>query len=239
MGRDGQHDILLPDSNVSKEHLSFHYKYCEGMDVYEIVDYSRNGTVLDGFGLEHSKPYRLGHGSVLKVGSTTLLCHIHEGTNTCTECEPSCLGFMTPASPPPPIASSRNLRTRHAAEMTQIKRKFGLNGSSLVPKLPKGYEDKSKIRRETVGSSHDSEKTDAGSTEEPIRSDNKGYAMLSKMGWKKGEGVGKSGEGTKSPVNVTVKMSKRGLGCPEDVTPLPKPKTKTKALEITKKRYEG
>ncbi|KAF6203055.1 hypothetical protein GE061_003468 [Apolygus lucorum] len=237
LGREGKHDIIIPDTNVSKNHLSFHYKYREGMDVYEIVDSSKNGTFLDGGCMVQNQLYQLQHGSVLKVGDTSLLCHIHEGTGTCYECEPGCLGFMNPVSPPPPPSGS-SLKARHALEMAQIKRKFGLN-KYTARELPKGYEDKSKIRRETVGSSHDSEKTDATSMEAPIRSGNKGYEMLTKMGWKEGKAVGKSGEGSTSPVNVTLKFSKRGLGCSEDdYVPPMKPKSKTKNLEITKKRYE-
>uniref|UniRef100_A0A0A9ZG24 Angiogenic factor with G patch and FHA domains 1 n=1 Tax=Lygus hesperus TaxID=30085 RepID=A0A0A9ZG24_LYGHE len=237
LGREGKHDIIIPDTNVSKDHLSFHYKYREGMDVYEIVDSSKNGTFLDGTCMVQNRVYQLQHGSILKVGDTLLLCHIHDGTGTCYECEPGCLGFMNPASPPP-LPSGSSLKARHALEMAQIKRKFGLN-KYTARELPKGYEDKSKIRRETVGSSHDSEKTDATSTEAPLRSGNKGYEMLTKMGWKEGKAVGKSGEGSTSPVNVTLKFSKRGLGCSEDdYVPPVKPRSKTKNLEITKKRYE-
>ncbi|CAB0020444.1 unnamed protein product [Nesidiocoris tenuis] len=240
LGREGDHDIVVPDDSVSKKHLTFHYAYREGVDVYEIVDgCSRNNTFLNGLQMRKGQPYLLEHGAVLKVGGTTLLCHIHAGRDTCAECEPSCLGFMTPLSPQQ-AQPQGSLRQRHAQEVQQIKKKFGLSGPQSGPRLPKGYEDKSKLRRETVGSSHDSEKTESTSTDAPLRSDNKGYGMLAKMGWKEGQGVGKSSDGAKEPVNVTVKLSKRGLGCPEDdYVPPSKPKSKSKTLQITKQRFEA
>ena len=53
---------------------------------------SRNGTYLNGKRLsvakQESDPHELVHGSVLQVGGTKLLCHIHAGQETCGHCEP-------------------------------------------------------------------------------------------------------------------------------------------------------
>lgn len=53
---------------------------------------SINGTLLDGIKLPmHSssnEPSILVHGSELIVGDTKLLCHIHDGMETCNLCEP-------------------------------------------------------------------------------------------------------------------------------------------------------
>ncbi len=42
--------------------------------------------------------------------------------------------------------------------------------------------------------------------------DNKGFAMLQKMGFKAGQGLGKSGEGRTEPVAVEIKADRGGLG---------------------------
>ncbi|XP_033101183.1 G patch domain-containing protein 11-like [Anneissia japonica] len=45
-----------------------------------------------------------------------------------------------------------------------------------------------------------------------ISSDNKGFAMLQKMGYKKGMGLGKTGTGRKEPVPIAIKTDRGGLG---------------------------
>ena len=40
--------------------------------------------------LRESEPLPLNHGCVIRIGSTQLLCHMHKGWETCTECEPGC-----------------------------------------------------------------------------------------------------------------------------------------------------
>jgi len=42
--------------------------------------------------------------------------------------------------------------------------------------------------------------------------DNKGYGMLAKMGWKDGDGLGKTGQGRAEPVQVEQRMERAGLG---------------------------
>lgn len=47
----------------------------------------------------------------------------------------------------------------------------------------------------------------------PIASDNKGFAMLQKMGYKPGQSLGKrSAEGLKEPISISVKSDRTGLG---------------------------
>ncbi|CAG01868.1 unnamed protein product, partial [Tetraodon nigroviridis] len=41
---------------------------------------------------------------------------------------------------------------------------------------------------------------------------NKGRKMLEKMGWKKGEGLGKEGTGMKDPIELKIRASQSGLG---------------------------
>jgi hypothetical protein len=58
-----------------------------------MIDFgSRNGTFLNGKRLsvakQESDPHEVIHGSLLQVGGTKLLCHIHAGQETCGHCEP-------------------------------------------------------------------------------------------------------------------------------------------------------
>lgn len=49
-----------------------------------------------------------------------------------------------------------------------------------------------------------------------ISSSNKGFALLAKMGYKPGMGIGKTGEGRKEPVGISVKTDRGGLGAEAD-----------------------
>lgn len=44
-----------------------------------------------------------------------------------------------------------------------------------------------------------------------------GMALLQKMGWRPGEGLGKNKEGTLEPLQLEVKLDKRGLVSHQDV----------------------
>ena len=44
-----------------------------------------------------------------------------------------------------------------------------------------------------------------------------GMALLQKMGWRPGEGLGKNKEGTLEPLQLEVKLDKKGLVSEQDV----------------------
>ena len=44
-----------------------------------------------------------------------------------------------------------------------------------------------------------------------------GMALLQKMGWRPGEGLGKNKEGTLEPLQLEVKLDKRGLVSDQDI----------------------
>merc|ERR550532_3017955 len=46
----------------------------------------------------------------------------------------------------------------------------------------------------------------------PIDKSNKGFALLAKMGFKEGSGLGKTGDGIKDPVPLSMKTDRTGLG---------------------------
>lgn len=91
LGREGDHSIIIPDINTSKHHLKFTFDKESGH--YFVTDVgSRNGTLLNNKRMSPSKqesdPIKVTHGSKIQIGSTILLCHIHEGNHTCGHCEP-------------------------------------------------------------------------------------------------------------------------------------------------------
>nr|CAD7197888.1 unnamed protein product [Timema douglasi] len=91
LGREKEHAVHIPDINISKHHAKFTFDEAQGK--YFIVDFgSRNGTYLNGdrlsVALRESDPHEVSHGSILQLGSTKLLCHIHMGRETCKQCEP-------------------------------------------------------------------------------------------------------------------------------------------------------
>uniref|UniRef100_A0A7S0EIA3 G-patch domain-containing protein n=1 Tax=Hanusia phi TaxID=3032 RepID=A0A7S0EIA3_9CRYP len=57
-----------------------------------------------------------------------------------------------------------------------------------------------------------------GNKPQDTLAESKGSDLLRKMGWKEGEGLGKSGTGTKDPVTVVMRAERAGLGSGGEVT---------------------
>ncbi|KAJ9066519.1 hypothetical protein DSO57_1008711 [Entomophthora muscae] len=53
--------------------------------------------------------------------------------------------------------------------------------------------------------------------ERPISSNNFGYKLLQKMGWKEGLGLGSSGQGRSEPIPLTIQEDKGGVGKNEEL----------------------
>lgn len=167
LGREGDHSILIPDINISKHHLKFTYN-TEKNGFYEITDLgSRNGTLLNGKRISASKqessPCEVTHGSMIQISSTTLLCHIHKGNETCIYCEPGLI--LNTDTSTEKVTISKN--DQHKNELRLLRKKFGIcqsfNGNT---QLPAGYTDRAHVRRVTVGSHNDHEKTQVASVDE-------------------------------------------------------------------------
>lgn len=213
IGREGDHSITIPDINTSKYHLNITYN--KDTNLYQAVDMgSRNGTLLNGRRMsvskQESEPLDIVHGSKLQIGSTVLLCHVHDGQQTCGHCEPGLLGQQEDDHLKP--SNTSNKLQKHKTELKNLKKKFGVsNFDNDGTKIPKDYTDRAKLRRDTVGSQNPYEKTKTASVDTSIASDNKGFKMLSKMGWKSGEALGKEG-GLVEPINVISNSGTTGLG---------------------------
>lgn len=63
-----------------------------------------------------------------------------------------------------------------------------------------------------MGSSNPNEKTATASVDESIPSTNKGFKMLSKLGWKAGQALGKATDAIVEPIQVHGNTGTMGLG---------------------------
>lgn len=138
MGREGKHDVIIPDINCSKYHLKFVYD--EAQNGYTVVDLgSRNGTFMNGKRMSNAKqesdPINLVHGTVLQIGQTKLLCHIHDGHSTCGQCEPGLLtdNSATAYSGETDDAyttKTTNVGDEHKRQLKNLKKRYGLQDES-------------------------------------------------------------------------------------------------------------
>ncbi|KAJ2948542.1 hypothetical protein O0L34_g7795 [Tuta absoluta] len=253
VGREGEHTILLRDANVSRNHLEIKYDINKRM--YTATDLgSKNGSFLNGVLMSESQvvslPMEVIHGSILQLGETKLLCHIHPGNDTCGHCEP---GLIMETQEKEKVAYTRtcDVKKQYELELARLKNKYKPEPLMIEDG---SYNDRAKARRETVGSSHSSEKTQATDTETHIAPENKGFKLLQKMGWSKGEGLGKDSQGDTAPIPLVSNEGKVGLGgagsaAPPVMVPLPRVRntlgpatlrlaTKSKLLQAPAKAFQ-
>ncbi|XP_012173875.2 G patch domain-containing protein 11 [Bombus terrestris] len=95
-------------------------------------------------------------------------------------------------------STSSSLIYRHAD-----KRKFEL--------MKKKTEIETKLNEKNSIKHIEEEKREAGLSS-AITSSNKGYEMIMKMGYKPGQGIGKTGSGRIEPISLEVKLDRQGLG---------------------------
>lgn len=222
--KDMNHAIRLPEMGVSKFHAEVYFD--QEQQSYMLVDQgSQNGTVINGNRIlqpkTKSEPHVLMHGDEVKMGETVLSFHIHSGTDTCDGCEPGQVmahisKHRREESTDVPGLSKGDKESLRQKELKQMKAKYGLQSTEYEEtkalKNPR-YKDRAESRRQTVGSEAVFQRDDApASVHEEISEVNKGRKMLEKMGWKKGEGLGREGKGMKDPIELKIRKSQSGLG---------------------------
>ncbi|XP_026320635.1 angiogenic factor with G patch and FHA domains 1 isoform X1 [Hyposmocoma kahamanoa] len=219
IGREGnQHTILLKEQNVSRNHLDI--KYDMERRMYMATDLgSKNGTLLNGLQMSQSQvvsdPMEIVHGSIIQLGETKLLCHIHPGNDTCGHCEPGLL-METQEKEKAAYTRTCSVQKQHQLELARLKNKYAPEPLMIEEGT---YNDRAKARRETVGSTHHSEKTQSTDVETSIAPENKGFKLLEKMGWSKGEGLGKDSQGDTEPIPLVGNEGTVGLGMPGAAAP--------------------
>ncbi|KAK9408476.1 angiogenic factor with G patch and FHA domains 1 [Crotalus adamanteus] len=219
-----EHTLHIPEASVSKFHVEVYFDH--ELQSYVLVDQgSQNGTVVNGNQIlqpkTKSEPHVLEHGDEVKIGETVLSFHIHPGSETCDGCEPGQVRAhlrLDKKNEPSivPALSKEEKELVRRKELKQIRVKYGLQNTEYeVDKVVKNpnYKDRAGKRRETVGSEGNFHRDDApASIHVEISESNKGHKILEKMGWKKGEGLGKSGGGIKDPIKLQLHRKHAGLG---------------------------
>ncbi|XP_021956302.1 angiogenic factor with G patch and FHA domains 1 isoform X2 [Folsomia candida] len=225
IGSEGlHHTIMLPDPSVEKHHATIVYSSTvddngddKNLKNYFISDHgSSTGTFLNGIRLSESQQcsekHAIVHGSIVKIGGFSILMHIHPGSFTCGHCEPGLLmGSAESIESQRPSYHAEIPKTRNAL-MKQIKKKYGIEKHISLPDAD-SYKDRSHERRTVKGSDNPYEKTQVVNAEESISKNNKGFKMLSKMGWNEGSSLGNMGnDGLLEPVRLEMRCDRSGLG---------------------------
>ncbi|XP_076547427.1 angiogenic factor with G patch and FHA domains 1 isoform X2 [Osmia lignaria lignaria] len=241
IGREGDHSVVIPDINVSKHHARFVYN--EEKKMYEIIDLgSRNGTFLNGKRLsvakQESESHEVSHGSIVQVGTTKLLCHIHNGNETCGHCEPGLVQQNNNAE-----ENKTSKKDLHKQELKRLKHKFGIEKDNVASasQVATGYQDRAQTRRQCIGSLNHHAKTQQSSVDISIAKDNRGFKLLSKMGWTEGQSLGKEGDGPTEPISLKNNPSKTGLGATSEFPTIELDSTTEKKQALwrkTQQRYK-
>lgn len=102
------------------------------------------------------------------------------------------------------------------------------------------YNDRAAHRRKVKGSSNEHAKTQTSSVNEQISSENKGFKMLSKLGWSEGRSLGKNDQGLKEPIRMATNVGTSGLGSRTLVEPTAGPEESKKLIwQMTQERYKA
>merc|ERR1712071_506816 len=250
IGRLSECVIHLDDVNVSKNHAKLIYN--EDEKSYTIQDLgSRNGTFINSerlsSSMEPSDEYILPHDSRLQIGGVDLLCHVHSGLETCDDCEPGLVNRAESQSTTVQTGTKQDLEKARKRELKKIRQKFGLESHEIdAGALNKaGYQDRAEVRRQTVGVDPVGAKTETASTQVPIANKNKGFQMLSKMGWSQGQALGRNEDAADAliePISVEMRAGREGLGAEAVISANSHQteasrKRRAEALEKTRQRY--
>lgn len=158
-GRDAKRDMVLDEDLVSKYHAVMLYD--KDTSSYRVQDFgSQNGTFLNSTRLsapkEVSEKKEVTHHDLLVIGSTTLIVHIHENSETCDDCEPgvylsklqSFRQYAGNDQEDNQLKAQTSIKVSHKEEMKNIKKRYGIHKDHFmeVPagSNPNDYVDRSK-----------------------------------------------------------------------------------------------
>ncbi|KAJ2158235.1 hypothetical protein GGF46_003912 [Coemansia sp. RSA 552] len=219
---------------------------------------STHGTFVNGNRVcpskTASKPYPLTHLDRISMGGSMLEVHIHEqwACSKCSSVGSSDISAQNTrarereaaavAHAMPPV----DLRKERVSNLQAIKRKYSL-ASPRSGEKPGRYVDRARIRRSMQSGIHAPSNPQADAQEAPARCSpeaspqdqgsigegNKGFAMLQKMGWAPGTGLGADQGGMVDPVVVQGNSERTGLGASQHPE-----SPRSKAGRITRERFD-
>ncbi|KAF9583981.1 Angiogenic factor with G patch and FHA domains 1 [Lunasporangiospora selenospora] len=204
------------------------------IDTFKITDSgSTHGTFLNQQRLSEprtaSQPFALSHLDQLLLGSTMLEVHAHDEGRICERCQVTdaneilVLDDMTRGG-----GGGGDSANERGLDNSTFESSSGLPRSGGGGHGENKYVDRAAKRRlykpdnspvisstppSTTAATFSAEAETTTGFHIPVSKTNKGHAMLSKMGWKAGMGLGASRQGTLEPVQLKVaEESRAGLG---------------------------
>ncbi|XP_028967580.1 angiogenic factor with G patch and FHA domains 1 [Galendromus occidentalis] len=210
-------DLCVPDQGIGKRHCNIYFEADSQQYKLEQLD-GNNGTRVNGKAIKKGDIHDLVHMDRFEFGEATLLeAHVHDNGETCGNCEPGLLQRRAEEDAPisNPAAKSVNSEAQRRKNLKDLKKQYGLVDDAYAePRLDsQQYADRAGERRTKVGSDFPHERDAAPSDVNiPVEQTNRGFKMLQGMGWKEGEGLGKSKQGETEPVAVQMRNERAGLG---------------------------
>ncbi|XP_066929815.1 angiogenic factor with G patch and FHA domains 1-like [Clytia hemisphaerica] len=243
IGKDPSNTICLADDELaSRSHAKILYE--NESKTFFIQDLkTQNGTYINDERIAdarcESEPIEVTHRDFIRIGETTISFHVHTGNETCFDCEPGNIQAILEAEKEKATREDLNKQRKH--EVKSMMKKYGLSKGYIPKKLIESVPDRAARRRKEVGSDpyeNILRPVEKASVHKEISDENIGHKMLAKMGWKSGEGLGKSQQGIAEPIGVQVHGKNKGLGFGSTAPIDSKPSRKQDILNKTKERFE-
>lgn len=242
IGRDPSNTICLPEELVSRHHAKIIYE--KESTTFFIKDLkTQNGTLINDERVadpkSNSDPVEVTHRDFIQVGDTVMSFHVHVGNETCFDCEPGNIQAILEAQKPVEVKEDLSKQRKH--EVKSMMKKYGLSKGYIPKKLIESVPDRAERRRKEVGSDayeNSLKPVEKASVHKEISENNIGHKMLAKMGWKSGEGLGKTQQGIAQPIGVQVHAKSKGLGFGQTSSIDSKPSRKQEILNKTKERFD-
>ncbi|XP_039251952.2 uncharacterized protein LOC120329411 [Styela clava] len=204
-------EIQIQEADVSPKHAAVFYN--QQQRNYFVTDYgSENGTTLNSI-TEHNPGITtvlaspITHKSVLIIGNTVFVLHLHIGYDTCDDCEPGQIQAMIDTNKTNnsvEILTKNEKEKQRRSELKNIRRKYNLHNDKYKQSefgIEPQYVDRASERRRLLGSDNPYEKDEMPTSMQTELADhNKGHQMLKKMGWNKGQSLGKYQTGITEPI---------------------------------------